>query len=70
MHLRDWFSVDSLGLFRAAISKVTIALMMANLRRELALERRRRSTSLYMSLYTMLKILNKTNFTEVEALTA
>ena len=32
-NLRDWFDVDSLGLFRAAVDKVKICQMIANLRR-------------------------------------
>ena len=32
-NLRDWFGVDSLGLFRAAVQKVQIVQMIANLRR-------------------------------------
>ena len=31
-NLRDWFGVDSLSLFRAAVSKVKICQMKANLR--------------------------------------
>lgn len=32
-NLRDWYNVDSVSLFRAAASKVCIAMMIANLRR-------------------------------------
>ena len=32
-NLRDWFDVDSLSLFRAAVDKVKICQMIANLRR-------------------------------------
>ena len=32
-NLRDWFGTDSVSLFRAAASKVRIAVMIANLRR-------------------------------------
>ena len=32
-NLRDWFGLNSTFLFRAAVSKVRIAMMIANLRR-------------------------------------
>lgn len=64
--LRRWFGQTSIDIFRAVVSRATIAIWIANLRRETVLRRRRREIDLQLtntrhekiSVYYLVELLN------------